>query len=148
MRVPATINEDNFPIENIVYVYGGMFDPRDGDAFCGQIFPSIATDELLVKEAALKAVESDFSAELYQVNKTTGEATRITHRLNADIFPETFTAAYLKEAHNYLGLTSKQVFLAFAKYESGSRPGDDGWSIEDQEVLDKIAADKSDDLAE
>lgn len=39
------------------------------------------------------------------------------------------------------GLSAKQIFIAFGKFESGCRPGDEMWSKEDQQVLDALYAD-------
>ena len=36
------------------------------------------------------------------------------------------------------GLSAKQIFIAFCKYESGCRPGDEMWSKEDQDVIDAL----------
>lgn len=48
----------------------------------------------------------------------------------------------------YHGLSAKQLFLAFSKYEAGLRPGDESWAKEDQQVLDLIEKDKRGELAE
>jgi len=36
------------------------------------------------------------------------------------------------------GLSANQIFIAFGKFESGCRPGSEGWSKEDQQVLDAL----------
>lgn len=97
MRVPVIITEDNFPKDDVVYVYGGLLDPQNPGDFCTQMFPKVFTDRVFVKEQAIDLSKADFTAEVYSVNVKTGEAIRLTNRFASSVFPERLQLDYLIE---------------------------------------------------
>lgn len=99
MSTPTLITEDTPQQPETTYVYGGLLDPQNPSDFCTQIFPRLHVWELASEEDARDAIEHDklITAELYRVNKETGEATRLSNRLdNNSVFPSSIQADYLK----------------------------------------------------
>jgi hypothetical protein len=97
MRVPVDVTEDNFPQGNVIYVLGGLLDPQNPDDFCTSIFPRVSTDRLLLKKQAIEFAEQDYTAEVYAINTETGEAIKVTNRLEGSAFPDRYQADYLKK---------------------------------------------------
>lgn len=97
MRVPVDVTENNFPQKNTIYVLGGLLDPQNPDDFCTSIFPGISTDRLFLKKQAIEFAEKDYTAEVYEINTETGEAMKVTNRLEGSAFPEHCQADYLKK---------------------------------------------------
>lgn len=97
MSTPTLITEDSPQQPEITYVYGGLLDPQNPSYFCTQIFPDFEVWELVSEEDARDAIEHDQTAELYRLNKETGEGTRLSNRLDNDsVFPSSIQVDYLK----------------------------------------------------